>query len=288
MTFHLKRGMPEASFDSGLYPGFLVMTYHGRKYVSRRTHPRLVVLHGNDHHLFDLRGGRAYPVKQTELERIQREYYQFPPLFIKAQLLEHFTVIDMGDKEVSVAEIHYETAEMFLTNIINPMIKQRCPSISARLVLEDRVAQKQALFHLPGTSLHLVLCLYRRTKCISSITFSFYPQSVLIESKTDPQEENKKYNTLLRAITILLSDKLVVRNQAIRSIQSQPIHWVSAWLLHSKFGFQGSGGTTRQIHKEEFRRRFDQDRDYELEITGDAYRRAWNVLETTLKTIACE
>lgn len=283
MTFNLRSNCSNIFFDFSTFVGYIVILYQNKKYVSKITNPILVVMDKNNHYYYHLHNNQAIPLNKDELSHIRKEYYQFPPLFIKAQLLEHFTVIDTTDKEVSVANVDYTMAQLFLKNVINPMITTKYPDMNVQLLLDKDVRQKQALFHLPNQYLYLVLCLYRKKECISSITYSFYDDhSIMIESKTILKEENKKYNTLLRAITVLISDKLIVNNDAIRIIKSQPINWISAWLLVNKFGFiKDESGIIQQ--KQEFKKKFNEEDDYELHIEAQSYKKAWNVFLNTLE-----
>lgn len=287
-TFCLKTGLPDVSFDLQMYPGFVLVTVRDRKFVSKLTHEQLVILDGTKHYFYHLLDHVVKPVRNRELQTIRKTYYDFPPLFIKAQLVEHFIVIDMAKEELSVADVQYAAAKMFIDSIIQPMVAETCPNMSVKLLFNDEVKQKHALFHLAGVDLHLVLCLYRRKQCVSSITYSFYDDSLLIESRTSPRDENKRYNTLLRAITILLTDKLMVNSRPVHTIKSQPINWVSAWLLTSRFGFRGGSSAVSKTQKQAFRKEFDEDQDYELNVTAVSYQRAWKVLQDTLNNLVCE
>ena len=282
MVFSLQSDPSLFSFDFKKFPNYVVVTYRGRSYVSRITHPTVVILHKNTHHYIATDPIRA--LDPSELQSIKTTHYSYPPLFIKAHLVEHFTLVDTDTTDISVADVRYDMVEMFLTNTINPSLSKSCRDMAVHLVLDHQVNQKQALFHTPSNTLYLVLCLFRKKKCLSSITFQFLPSTILIESKTLPSEENKTYNTLLRAITILIADKMLVRNQPIQSIVSQPIHWVSAWLLSSKFGFENGVRTT---NKQDFRKQFQEDHDYTLTLTTLSYKRAWHVYEQVVKNLPC-
>jgi len=77
-------------------------------------------------------------------------------------------------------------------------------------------------------TLILALCKKSENKCISTIELVISPTGeMLINSKTDPAEEGKKYNKLLRSILFIVAGKI----SAARYVKSIAINPISAWLL---------------------------------------------------------
>lgn len=83
---------------------------------------------------------------------------------------------------------------------------------------------------------YLMLCLYHRNSCISSVTLNIKDTTITIESKTHEDYESKKFNKLMRCITIIICDKLICNiGEKLKTIVSYPINKISSWLLISNF-----------------------------------------------------
>jgi hypothetical protein len=78
---------------------------------------------------------------------------------------------------------------------------------------------------------YLVLCLYKDNTCISSIELVMYEDYISINSKTLNVYENKKINTLLRAIVIIIGNLF----NNIKYIKSGAINPISAYILTRHF-----------------------------------------------------
>ena len=76
----------------------------------------------------------------------------------------------------------------------------------------------------------LVLCLNKDRKCISSIELEMYDDYISINLKTLHMYENKKINTLLNAIVIIIGNLF-----NIRYIKAEAINPISAYILINKF-----------------------------------------------------
>jgi hypothetical protein len=90
----------------------------------------------------------------------------------------------------------------------------------------------------------LELHLNRNNHCVSSIKleFSFEGPGVYMHSYTEPKQENKKYNSFLRCVVILIVYHLMYTesdglDKRFEFIGSNTANWISDWLLISKFGF---------------------------------------------------
>ena len=113
---------------------------------------------------------------------------------------------------------------------INVFLKQKCGD-NFEITLDDKSFGK--------------VCLTLNDQCISQITFDIdYVKSdlgvaLVINSFTIPEEENKKYNTFLRSVAILIAfnSSYERSNKKFKYIMSIPGNWISEWLLISKFGF---------------------------------------------------
>jgi hypothetical protein len=91
----------------------------------------------------------------------------------------------------------------------------------------------------------LELHLNRNNDCVSKIKleFSFEGSGVYMHSFTEPKQQNKKYNSFLRCVVILLIKNLIYFDDTydgekrFEFIGSNTANWISDWLLISKFGF---------------------------------------------------
>ena len=81
----------------------------------------------------------------------------------------------------------------------------------------------------------LSLCLYYNGDCISSITFRYKENNIEISSRTDEKYQGRKYNKLLRILTIIICGILICEDTNIKYITSNPENWISAWLLIDNF-----------------------------------------------------
>jgi hypothetical protein len=78
----------------------------------------------------------------------------------------------------------------------------------------------------------LVLCLNIGNKCISSIILATDEEYITISSKTKEEYQGRKYNTLLRCVTMIIARALSPTSIAVWSTAINPI---SAYLLVQKF-----------------------------------------------------
>lgn len=79
----------------------------------------------------------------------------------------------------------------------------------------------------------LILALCNSEKCISSIELLMvHDGEIMMNSKTDSEEEGKKYNKLLRAVLSIVGEKI----PGMRYLKSKAMNPVSAWLLLSYSG----------------------------------------------------
>jgi len=80
----------------------------------------------------------------------------------------------------------------------------------------------------------LILCLYNSEGCISSITFDIYKDKNTISSRTTIGCENKKYNKILRCVSIIISNKI---NKNINFLISNALNPLSVISFCNSFDF---------------------------------------------------
>ena len=85
----------------------------------------------------------------------------------------------------------------------------------------------------------LVLCLMHGDDCVSSITIKVRESEISIDSRTNDRYEGRKFNTLLRAVAIMISKSLSERTERLTSSAANII---SAILMIKRFNAVSEGG----------------------------------------------
>ena len=80
----------------------------------------------------------------------------------------------------------------------------------------------------------LTLCLYNSEGCISSIIYNIQNQIIIISSRTTIGCEKKKYNKILRCVSIIISKKI---NQNIEFLMSKAVNPISVISFCNSFDF---------------------------------------------------
>lgn len=154
----------------------------------------------------------------------------------------------LGISNLSSPFLFYEYPDLSKANIkieeINAVLHKTCPNLSLHLDYVYNMDFPNSTVRSYSMSPSLVdplLCLYNEDGCISSISLnmSMYNRkenkydTIYIASKTDAMYENKKYNKLLRGVTILISNLI---SKDISRIFSETVNPVSTYMLMKYFG----------------------------------------------------
>jgi len=125
-------------------------------------------------------------------------------------------------------------------NAVNETIQKRCPDLFLHLDYKKNLPGKITSYSGPDKPDVATLCLYTRqiepAECVSSVEFKVEEtdENILyISSKTKQTEENKKYNTLLRACSIVLANQW-----NFKKIISNAENPISVWLLTKDYKFE--------------------------------------------------
>jgi hypothetical protein len=78
----------------------------------------------------------------------------------------------------------------------------------------------------------IILCLFTGNDCVSSITIKVKDDRTTIDSKTNERYEGRKFNTLLRAVAIIISKSL---NESAERLTSSAANIISALLMIKRF-----------------------------------------------------
>jgi len=85
----------------------------------------------------------------------------------------------------------------------------------------------------------IVLCLFTGNDCVSSLTLQVRESELTIDSRTNKRYEGRKFNTLLRAVAIIISKGL---NAGAERLVSNAINIVSTILMIKRFNAVSEGG----------------------------------------------
>lgn len=114
--------------------------------------------------------------------------------------------------------------DMSIISKTNQKIQKKCPDINVDLRVEDK--------QLPYK---LRLILHRENKEVSAIKMTVSAYSITIASDTyDIEHRQKKYNSVLRYVVILLASTMKYRSFPIQTIHSNAINWKSAKALFQR------------------------------------------------------
>jgi hypothetical protein len=115
-------------------------------------------------------------------------------------------------------------------NKLNILLKEKCSNLSLNLDYVYNLKGNVELYsesYLKDLNL-LVLCLYNKNNCISSIELILEnDNNIVINSKTNQAFEGKKYNKLLRGVVIIILSLIPNINKLV----SYAGNIISAWLL---------------------------------------------------------
>jgi hypothetical protein len=126
---------------------------------------------------------------------------------------------------------------------LNAKLQIRCPTLELRLdYLINQPGILTAYYTPKELTNQLTLCLYNQGNCIASIMCELtsssgdpqsFPDAFEILSATNLSMENRKFNKLLRAAVIIISNLITINDtdNNINYIISKAINPASAWLL---------------------------------------------------------
>lgn len=142
---------------------------------------------------------------------------------IKSYIIKNTKSINMPNVDIYIDELNIE-------------LQLKCKKLKLQFGFKNQLSGEITQYE--DTDDFPLLCLYYNEKCISSISLYYnYNNTNTIEilSRTHESYYNKKYNKLLRAITILICNKIYFCNSLIKQIMSHPNSPISAWTLKNEY-----------------------------------------------------
>lgn len=138
----------------------------------------------------------------------------------------------------------------------------------------------------------IVLCLFTGNNCMSSITIKVNKSEISIDSKTNELYENRKFNTLLRAVAIIVSTSL---NERAERLVSSASNVISALLMIKRFNAVPRNGdiSSKTVPPEKLDKVIKENFDHVggmetcVELNEENIAKATSVFHDTLERIKC-
>jgi hypothetical protein len=193
------------------------------------------------------------------------------------------------------------TTAQALVAALNDRMQPYCPDF--HLMIDNITSFPEnstvAMYHdgVPNSWLHpsIVLCLFTGNHCVSSITMKMFATEhgfgLSIDSKTDEQYEGRKFNTLLRAVAIIISKSL---SESIVVFDSYAVNWISAYIMINHFNAVSVRESINinkdtldlvKALKEYFRDKFVM--DTRVELNEENIANATTVFDKTIRMMNC-
>jgi len=204
--------------------------------------------HDDDIHIFNLKQDRVFPDEFKEyIEQIRGKIYKF--FFKKLSIGDSVSLWrKINDNSHNFAIIRQTSSEfkpsIVLTHAkrivdqLNAALQPTCPGFHLQIdyITSFPTDSVVSLYSdIPLNSYfqpQIVLCLFTGNDCVSSITINVTKTEITIDSKTNELYEGRKFNTLLRAVAIIVSTSLNERAKILVSIATNAI---SALLMIKRF-----------------------------------------------------
>lgn len=116
-----------------------------------------------------------------------------------------------------------------LLDKLNDIIEEECNDLRLHLDYVYNMKNKVVSFSMAPPK-YLLLCLYHKEDCISSIELIPKEKTLIINSITENIYEGKKYNKLLRTVALMIASVFIPSFTTLSSTAMNP---VSVWLLVS-------------------------------------------------------
>lgn len=172
-------------------------------------------------------------------------------------------------------------------NKLNQHMKTKCKELSLSIDHGYRLMNRISKLHVEGYNLSsIILCLSYKDDCISTIYYTITKHTLIISSDTNEQYRKNKYNTLLRAISVMITKKF-----KLKYLISKAINPISVYTLSKYFNveydlpfkdFLGNQPITLKLCQEYLNTEDDQINVY-VPITDENVKRATNLYEKLLE-----
>ena len=150
------------------------------------------------------------------------------PLF-KADIMIH----TLNDNKGCYTPFNLDVVKAKIDDL-NKILKKKCSNLELQIDNYYNLQGNISVFHPMD---EMVICLYYKGNCISSVILEIRNDIVTIDSRTDENFQGNKFNKLLRCISVIISATLICNENggAFTTLRSIPANPISAWLLISNF-----------------------------------------------------
>jgi hypothetical protein len=215
---------------TGYYSVHHVFTPHSTVFIA--------VKHAGNIHIFNLKRDGVFPdeftqyidaIKSSQLEPFFNERTSVHEVFdlhkaINANNPHKFAVINEGFRCTEMMDLTNAKTKI---DELNAVLKRVCPAFYLNIDYITAFPKNSdaSLYYDIYVNAYIcpkiILCLFTRTKkqkCVSSITFTrISDDEMSISSRTDVSYEGRKFNILLRAVAIIVSQLIMQTTQIVTS-----------------------------------------------------------------------
>jgi hypothetical protein len=205
----------------------------------------IAIKHNEAIHIFNLKQDGAFPVGFKDyIETIRGKLNDFcvgecVKLWHEINDNSHNFAIILSPRVECNKFVQLTNAKSIIREL-NAMLQQTCPEFHLNIdyITSFPANSTASLYvHLNLNACFqppLVLCLFTENNCVSSITITIKmdKNEVSIDSKTNESYEGRKFNTLLRAVAIIISKSL---NERVERLVSDALNPISAKLMIKYF-----------------------------------------------------
>ena len=212
--------------------------YYYFKNKSFEDHNYIVIIIKNNIYIVKINSDNVKINSGIELQKIKdtlADISKEPPggLFIIRRILKQNNIVSEIILNYSVKDDNILEIPKNKINELNELLNKRCHknyrlSLDYMYNLNGKIATFSNIIH------YLVLCLYKDNTCISSVELVIHEDYISINLKTLHMYENKKINTLLNAIVIIIGNLF----NNIKFIKAIAINPISAYILTKYFKAQ--------------------------------------------------
>lgn len=212
------------------------------KYICVPQSTKFIALkHAGNIHIFNLVQDGAFPDEfKTYIDEINEKLFQV--LFqisneIKRHANPHNFVIVLPKSPPCPQFVNLDDAKSIIQSL-NYELQKKCPGFYLYIDYLTSFPTGSTATMYSDVILNayikppLLLCLMHRNDCISSITLKVSESQLTIDSRTNALYEGRKFNTLLRAVAIIISKSL---NQSAEHLTSGADNIISAILMIKRF-----------------------------------------------------
>jgi hypothetical protein len=139
---------------------------------------------------------------------------------------------------------------MELIDMLNKLLQVYCPSLRMNC---QHIQKHEKNTEFEHSSDKLLVCLHINEQCVSHIMLGYKASesAFLLYSGTHTDYYNRKYNTMLRAVVIMLCRVIVCPNDTrIKMLQSWAVNEISAKIMISTYNTNVKYETDANIHEQ--------------------------------------